>query len=84
MAAGTPWVSFDVGCVSDHPGGIVVGSAREMTEAVRTLLSDPELRRDMGRQASERIRAAHNWDALVTRYEEEFQRASDANPRRAV
>ena len=82
MAAGTPWVSFDVGCVAEHPGGIVVRSVGEMTEALTTLFRDPMLRTTLGRQGHERIRAAHSWDAVVCRYEEEFQKAADSNRRR--
>src|ERR1039458_9870924 len=35
MAAGKPFVAFDVGCVREHAGGRVVGSLSEMAEAVR-------------------------------------------------
>jgi glycosyltransferase involved in cell wall biosynthesis len=74
MAAGTPWVSFDVGCVAKNAGGIVVGSVPEMKEAVKNLLQDSSLRQELGKKGRERAVEAHSWVSIVTKYENEFKR----------
>jgi glycosyltransferase involved in cell wall biosynthesis len=69
MAAGLPWVSFDVGNVRDHAGGIVVGSIEEMASETRKLLSDRDLRARLGREGRERVLERHTWDKVVESYE---------------
>jgi glycosyltransferase involved in cell wall biosynthesis len=70
MAAGAPWVSFDVGNVSELAGGIVAGNRRELLDAGRQILGGerPELARE-GRAAWE---ATHRWEDVVRRYESAF------------
>ena len=41
MAAGTPWVSYDVGNVAELPGGIVAASDAELLDNLM-LLDDGE------------------------------------------
>jgi glycosyltransferase involved in cell wall biosynthesis len=74
MAAGTPFVSFDVGCIREHVGGRVVASLPEMVEATRELLSSPELRRHLGEQGRARIAERHDWEVIVTAYENLYAR----------
>jgi L-malate glycosyltransferase len=73
MAAGTPWVSTDVGSARDNAGGIVVNSAGEMAEAIRVLLGDPGQRRSLGEGGRTRVRAMHNWDMIVDQYEDLYR-----------
>jgi glycosyltransferase involved in cell wall biosynthesis len=70
MAAGTPWVSFDVGNVTELAGGVVAQSRRELLDASRQILSGarPELAHE-GRSAWE---ANHRWEDVVRRYESTF------------
>jgi glycosyltransferase involved in cell wall biosynthesis len=73
MAAGTPWVSYDVGNVSELPGGVVATSPSALFDAAREILDGvrPELGRD-GRDAWE---ATHRWEDIVPRYESVFEEA---------
>ena len=73
MAAGTPWVSTDVGSARDNAGGIVVGSIGEMAETIRVLLGDPDQRRSLGEAGRARVRAMHNWDMIVDQYEDLYR-----------
>lgn len=70
MAAGVPWVSYDVGNVAELPGGIVAGSRDELQRAAAAVLDGqhPALGRD-GRAAWD---ATHRWDAIVDQYETVF------------
>jgi glycosyltransferase involved in cell wall biosynthesis len=67
MAAGVPWVSYDVGNVTELPGGIVVRSAAESEQAAAAILDGehPGLGGD-GRSAWS---ARHRWEDLVAAYE---------------
>jgi L-malate glycosyltransferase len=74
MAAGTPFVTFDTGCVREHAGGLVVTSLPEMVEAARELLLNPELRRRLGEQGKARIAERHDWEVIATAYENLYAR----------
>ncbi len=76
MAAGTPWISFDVGCVRDHVGGLVVGSCKEMAEASRCLLADPAYRSRLGAEGRARVRQRHQWPEIASKYEQLYQTVS--------
>ena len=76
MAAGTPWVSFDVGCARENAGGIVVGSTREMAETVLNLLDNPEQCRQLGRDGRARIATRHDWNSIADQYEELYSAVS--------
>jgi glycosyltransferase involved in cell wall biosynthesis len=72
MAAGTPWVSFDVGCVRNHAGGMVVGSVPEMAKTVLDLLDDPARRRQLGHEGRAQIVRSHDWELITDQYERLF------------
>ena len=76
MAAGTPWLSFDVGCVSEHVGGLVVRSAPEMADTAIELLGNAARRRELGAAGRERVAERHDWDNIVRQYEELFSAAA--------
>lgn len=71
MAAGTPWVSFDVGNVSELAGGVVATSHGELLDASRQILNGqrPELG-PAGRSAWE---STHRWESVLDRYEATFE-----------
>lgn len=50
MAAGQPFVTTDVGCVTELPGGIVAKSERQLSSALRKLQDSPSLRAELGRK----------------------------------
>lgn len=76
MAAGTPWISFDVGCVRQQPGGVVVSSIEEMTAVATELLSDAGWRRQLGLEGSRHVQERANWEAIAGQYEELFRAAA--------
>jgi glycosyltransferase involved in cell wall biosynthesis len=80
MAAGTPWVSFDVGCARENAGGLVVGSAQEMADTVLALLNDPERCRKIGDEGRAQIAAKHDWETIVDQYEELYLSVNSSQP----
>jgi glycosyltransferase involved in cell wall biosynthesis len=77
MAAGTPWVSYDVGNVSELAGGVVAANFQELVDAAREILDGrrPELG-PTGQQAWE---ANHRWEKIIPRYESVFNEVLDAS-----
>ncbi len=69
MAAGVPFVSYDVGNARILPGGLVARGPAEMADAVRGLLADEGRRRALGRAGQEFQRRALEWDVIVQQYE---------------
>ena len=74
MTAGTPWVSFDVGCVRENAGGLVVRSLDEMRSAVLSLLHDAAARRRLGLEGRARAVARHDWNSVVSQHEDLYNR----------
>jgi glycosyltransferase involved in cell wall biosynthesis len=72
MAAGTPWVSYDVGNVSELPGGIVVRSHAELLDTASRILNGD--RPQLGAQGREAWDANHRWESIVARYESVFEK----------
>jgi glycosyltransferase involved in cell wall biosynthesis len=77
MAAGTPWVSFDVGSARENAGGIVVDTLHQMTDAVVELLQNPDLRISLGQQGHLRARERHDWQFIVTQYEDLYRQVKE-------
>jgi glycosyltransferase involved in cell wall biosynthesis len=71
MAAGTPWVSFDVGNVSELAGGIVATSRRELLDASRQILSGQ--RPELGPAGHTAWESTHRWESVLDRYEATFE-----------
>jgi glycosyltransferase involved in cell wall biosynthesis len=76
-AAGTPWVSFDIGCTRENLGGIVVPSIGKMVDAVFDLLSKPEKRLALGRRGRKRVEENHDWESITTQYEKLYKLSKD-------
>ncbi len=69
MAAATPWISFNVGAVRDHVGGMRVESLEEMVTSACQVLRDPELRKKLGSGGQYRIKEKHDWESICNQYE---------------
>lgn len=69
MAAGVPFVTADVGCVSDFPGGMVVRGEADMASKIAQLLADSQLRRRLGQAGRLAAESLYNWDAVGEQYE---------------
>lgn len=74
MAAGTPWVSFDVGSASENAGGAVVRDIEQMIAVVRNLLRDPDRRKSLGATGRSQAVAKHDWDRIAVQYEQLYSR----------
>jgi L-malate glycosyltransferase len=75
MAAGTPWVSFDVGSARDNVGGVTVQNLDEMAKVVKELLRDPGRRVRMGTEGRARTAEKHDWNKLTREYEQVYETA---------
>lgn len=78
MAAGTPWVSYDVGNVSELLGGVVVGDYRDLLRAAAEILDGR--RADLGPQGHMAWEADHQWKDIVPLYESVFEDVLAASP----
>ena len=85
MAAGTPWVSTDVGAVRDSEGGIVVSSDDAMESAIMDLLAEPSRRARLGEAGRRQVVERTKWDAIAARHETLYARLVEAggDPARA-
>ncbi len=72
MACGVPFISTNVGCVTDFPGGWVVPSGGRTTRAIHRLLDDPGLRRQLGEQGRAASLAKYDWKQVLNSYERLF------------
>ncbi len=48
MSCRKPYISTDVGCVREMPGGIIVSDLQEMTNAMQRIINDENLRESLG------------------------------------
>jgi glycosyltransferase involved in cell wall biosynthesis len=73
MAAGTAWVSTDVGSARENAGGIVAGSPKQMADAAAQLLLDGSQRKELGAEGLARARERHDWKRITDEYEQLYQ-----------
>lgn len=73
MAAGTAWISTDVGSVRENVGGIVASSPKEMADAAAQLLLDGSRRKELGAAGLARARERHDWKRITDAYEQLYQ-----------
>jgi len=79
MAFGRPVVTTDIGdiggIVAQERCGTVIAevSAEGIAEALRPLLENSQLRRQMGTNAREAVRQRYNWDVATSRLYEVYQ-----------
>ena len=78
MAAGTTWVSYDIGNVSELPGGMVAGNFGELLDAAGQILDGK--RPELGPQGRKAWEANHRWEDIVRRYESVFEEVLEASP----
>ena len=78
MAAGVPWVSFDVGSARENAGGVIVRDLDEMRQVVTELLRNSVLRRNLGDAGRAEVVAKHDWDGIVDEYEQLYEAAVEA------
>lgn len=76
MAAGTPWVSYDVGNVSELPGGLVAASPSALLDAAAQILDGA--RPELGPEGRAAWQQSHRWEDIVPRYESVFEEVLEA------
>jgi L-malate glycosyltransferase len=81
MAAGVPWISYDVGNVRELPGGMVVGGYDELVATAVALLDDPSARGRLGTEGRAGWKANHQWGGIIESYEQLFVAAREAERR---
>jgi glycosyltransferase involved in cell wall biosynthesis len=69
MAAGKPFISTDVGCVRELPGGLVVRDEAAMTRELQRLAANPKLRASLGDAGHREYLAKYRKDAVLNTYE---------------
>ncbi|MDR7556002.1 MAG: glycosyltransferase family 4 protein [Armatimonadota bacterium] len=74
MAAGVPFVSYNVGNATELAGGLVVNTAEEMARILRDLLEDHDRRRRLGEEGRQAHRHMFEWERIIDRYEEFYSR----------
>ncbi len=68
MRAGVPFISTDVGCVSDFPGGFTVKNVSEMAEKIKILIRDTQLYQKLAEEGKAACKNIYNWDVVIEKY----------------
>jgi glycosyltransferase involved in cell wall biosynthesis len=68
MAAAVPWVSTDVGDISERTGGIVANSEEGLANACESVLTDPNRARALG-AAGRSAMGGRDWGSIASEYE---------------
>jgi len=69
IRAGIPFISTDVGCVSNLPGGIVVRSKSEMAQKIKFLIEDEILRERLSIDGKNACERTYSWEIVMEKYE---------------
>ncbi len=80
MASKTPWISTEVGCVGELPGGVVARSECEMTNQMQALLVSPERRNQLSEEGWAASQRTYDWERVVTSYENLLQNLANHEP----
>jgi len=79
MAAGLPFISTDVGDVSERAQfGELTSSPQQMADQINDWLNNPERRATIGKAAQAEWRAKYSWDKITDQYEQLYQQLVSA------
>lgn len=78
MAAATPWVSYDVGNVTELAGGLVVRDRASLHASASAILAGEHP--GLGAEGQARWRERHRWEQIVPQYESIFMGLLDGSP----
>jgi glycosyltransferase involved in cell wall biosynthesis len=81
MASGRPYISYDVGSVSDLPGGIVAADWKGMGDALGSLLENSEARKRLGEAGRSACAELYNWPRIGALIEQFCSRLLSNEPR---
>jgi L-malate glycosyltransferase len=73
IAAGLPWVSFDVGNVSELSGGIVVQNEKQMRAAILELQHSPTLCQQLSAAGQKQVVERYDWEQVAKQYWQFYQ-----------
>jgi glycosyltransferase involved in cell wall biosynthesis len=74
MGSSTPFISTNVGCISELPGGVIVRSEMEMAHQISELLTDAARRLHLGKAGRAACISTYNWAHVIDAYEALLQR----------
>jgi glycosyltransferase involved in cell wall biosynthesis len=82
MACGKPFVTTDVGCVAELPGGLVARNERALAAYLRLLYENPAQRQALGNQGKMAVLNRYNWRETVAAYDRLLARLVAETPGR--
>jgi glycosyltransferase involved in cell wall biosynthesis len=65
MACGKPFLSTDVGCVSEFPGGLIVRNEAELAAHMGRFRTDAALCERLGQAGLEACRTTYDWERVI-------------------
>lgn len=68
MASHTPWLSTDVGCVAELPGGVVARNEADFTAKLRELAGSPERRQQLAAEGWAACQQTYDWEQVIAAY----------------
>jgi glycosyltransferase involved in cell wall biosynthesis len=69
MAAGTPFISVDVGFAKYLKGGVIVDSEQAMADEMQRLLADECLRESLGKEGRRSSENTYSWKSVMMEYD---------------
>jgi glycosyltransferase involved in cell wall biosynthesis len=83
MAVGTPYIASGVQEIEQittesGAGFAVDNDSEEVASAIRTLLEDPEIHKEMGKRGIQFIEKEHRWSELATRVDDVLKNQPDS------
>lgn len=74
MASWTPFISTDVGCVRNLPGGLIVSSVEDMANAIRQLADKGPEWQQLSNDGKKAYEEKYSWEKIVDQYEQLYLR----------
>jgi glycosyltransferase involved in cell wall biosynthesis len=69
MAAGKPFLSTDVGCAADLPGGVIAHGEKEIAEAMHRLASERDYGHSLGLLGKKAVEETYQMEKVMDSYE---------------
>lgn len=79
MAAGVPFVSTDVGCIKELPGGLVASNQAGLDAALKRLATCESLRLELGLRGRQAAETFHNQEANLSRFRAIVEHVATSN-----
>jgi glycosyltransferase involved in cell wall biosynthesis len=83
MACGCPFLSTDVGCVAELPGGVTVQHPAGLVETLRLLQADSNRLAALGQLGLAAAQSAYHWPKVVADYDQLIRRLVAHRPKQA-